>query len=95
MTIPLVDSLINYLAQVKAFETWGELHANQQSHHVSISMDSYAKLDFISLDFVYLLGLEPYQKCYYNHYIPYIKAARCSSLKTYGIYYLYGTLIDY
>jgi hypothetical protein len=57
-------------------------------------MDSYAELDFISLDFVYLLGLEPCQKHYHNYHIPYIEAAGCSSLKTYGIYYLYGTLID-
>jgi hypothetical protein len=58
-------------------------------------MDSYAKLDFISLDFIYLLGLEPYQKYYHNHHIPYIEAAGCSSLKTYSVYYLHGTLIDY
>jgi hypothetical protein len=94
VTIPLVDSLIDYLAQVKAFETWGKLHANQQSHHVSIGMDSYAKLDFISLDFVCLLGLEPCQKCCHNHHIPHIKAAGCSSLKTHGVYHLHGTLMD-
>jgi hypothetical protein len=58
-------------------------------------MDSYAKLDFVSLDFVYLLGLEPCQKCYHNHHIPHIEAAGCSSLKTHGIYYLHGTLMDY
>jgi hypothetical protein len=58
-------------------------------------MDSYAELDFVSLDFIYLLGLEPCQKCHYNHHIPHIEAAGCSSLETYGIYYLYGTLMDY
>jgi hypothetical protein len=58
-------------------------------------MDSYAELDFVSLDFVYLLGLEPCQKYYHNYHIPHIKAAGYSSLKTYGIYHLHGTLIDY
>jgi hypothetical protein len=80
---------------VKAFKTWGKLYANQQSHHVSISMDSYAKLDFISIDFIYSLGLTPCQKHQYNYQIPYIKAARCSSLKIYGIYYLCGTLTNH
>jgi hypothetical protein len=80
---------------VKVFKTWGELHANQQSHHVSISMDSYAELDFVSIDFVYSLGLTPCQKCQYNHQIPYIEAARCSSLKTHGVYYLRGTLTNH
>jgi hypothetical protein len=60
MATPLVDSLNNHLTNIKVFKTWGKLHANQQSHHVSIGMDSYAKLDFISIDFVYLLGLTPY-----------------------------------
>jgi hypothetical protein len=63
MAIPPMDSLNNYLMNVKAFKTWGELHANQQSHHVSIGMDSYTELDFVSIDFVYSLGLTPYQKC--------------------------------
>jgi hypothetical protein len=90
-----VDSLIDHFAQVKAFETWGKLYANQQSHHVSISMDSYAKLDFISLDFICSLGLEPCQKHHYNYHIPHIEAARCSSLETHGVYYLYSTLTDY
>jgi hypothetical protein len=94
VTVPLVDLSIDHLAQVKAFETWGELHANQQSHHVSIGMDSYAELDFISLDFVCLLGLEPYQKHCHNHHIPHIEAAGCSSLKTHGVYHLHGTLTD-
>jgi hypothetical protein len=58
VTAPPVDSSIDHLAQVKAFETWGELHVNQQSHHVSIGMDSYAELDFILLDFIYSLGLD-------------------------------------
>jgi hypothetical protein len=57
-------------------------------------MDNYAELDFISLDFVYLLGLEPYQKYHYNYHIPHIKVAGCSSLKTHGIYHLHNTLID-
>jgi hypothetical protein len=95
MAIPLADSLNDHLTNVKAFETWGELHANQQSHHVSISMDSYAELDFISIDFVHLLGLTPCQKYQHNHQIPHIKAAGCSSLKTYGIYHLHGTLTDH
>jgi len=94
VTAPPVDSSIDHLAQVKAFETWGELHANQQSHHVSIGMDSYAELDFVSLDFVHSLGLEPCQKRRHNHHIPHIEAAGCSSLETHGVYHLHGTLTD-
>jgi hypothetical protein len=60
MAIPPVDLLNDHLTNVKVFKTWGKLHANQQSHHVSISMDSYAELDFISIDFIYSLGLTPY-----------------------------------
>jgi hypothetical protein len=57
-------------------------------------MDSYAKLNFVSLDFMYSLGLTLCQKCQHNYHIPCVKVARCSSLKTYGIYHLYGTLTD-
>jgi hypothetical protein len=57
-------------------------------------MDSYAKLDFVSLDFVHSLGLTPCQKRQHNYHVPYVKVAGCSSLKMYGIYYLYGTLTD-
>jgi hypothetical protein len=60
MAIPPADSLNDHLMNIKAFKTWGKLYANQQSHHVSIGMDSYAELDFISIDFIHLLGLTPY-----------------------------------
>jgi hypothetical protein len=95
MAIPPVDLLNDYLTNIKAFKTWGKLYANQQSHHVSISMDSYAELDFISIDFVYSLGLTPCQKCQHNYQIPHIKATGCSSLKTHGIYHLCGILINH
>jgi hypothetical protein len=57
---PPVDSSNDHLANVKAFETWDDLYANQQSHHIPIGMDSYAKLDFVSIDFLCLLNLTPY-----------------------------------
>jgi hypothetical protein len=88
---PPVDSSNDHLANVKAFETWGELHANQQSHHVSIGMDSYAELDFVSTDFVHSLGLTPCQKRQHNHHIPHIEAAGCSSLKTHSVYHLHDS----
>jgi hypothetical protein len=94
VTIPLVDLITNYLVNTKAFKIWGKLHANQQSLHIPISMDSYAKLDFVFLDFVYSLGLTPCQKCQHNHHVPCVKVAGCSSLKTYGIYHLHGTLTN-
>ena len=52
LILPPVDSSKDHLANVKAFETWGDLYANQQSYHVPIGMDSYAELDFASIDFV-------------------------------------------
>jgi len=91
---PPVDSSNDHLANVKAFETWGDLYANQQSHHVPIGMDSYAELDFVSIDFVRSLNLTPCQKRQHNHHIPYVEAAGCSSLKTHGVYHLHGTLTD-
>jgi hypothetical protein len=91
---PPVDSSNDHLANVKAFETWGDLYANQQSHHVSIGMDSYAEMDFVSIDFVHSLGLTPCQKRRHNHQIPYVEAAGCSSLKAHGVYHLHGTLTD-
>jgi hypothetical protein len=89
-----MDLTTNYLINAKAFKTWGELHANQQSLHIPIGMDSYAELDFVSLDFVYSLGLTPCQKRQHNHHIPCVKVAGCSSLKTYSVYHLHGTLTD-
>jgi hypothetical protein len=94
VTIPLVDSTTNHLINAKAFKTWGELHANQQSLHIPISMDSYAELDFVSLDFVHSLGLTPCQKRQHNYHVPYVKVAGCSSLKTYSVYHLHGTLTN-
>jgi hypothetical protein len=89
-----VDLSNDHLANVKAFKTWGNLYANQQSHHVPIGMDSYAELDFVSIDFICSLNLTPCQKCQYNHQVLYIKAAGYSSLQTYGVYHLHGTLIN-
>jgi hypothetical protein len=47
-----VDLATDQLTNIKAFKTWGNLYANQQSHHVSINMDSYAKMDFVFIDFI-------------------------------------------
>ena len=58
-----MDSLNNYLAHIKAFKIQGNLYVNQQNYYIPINMDSYAKLDFISINFIYLLNLTPYQKC--------------------------------
>jgi hypothetical protein len=91
---PPVGSSNDHLANVKAFETWGGLYANQQSHHVPIGMDSYAELDFVSVDFVHLLGLTPCQRRQHNYQIAYVEAAGCSFLKTHGVYHLHGTLTD-
>jgi hypothetical protein len=57
-------------------------------------MDSYAKMDFVSIDFIQLMGLTPCQKYCHNYQIPYIEAAGCSSLKMHGVYYLHSTLTD-
>jgi hypothetical protein len=57
-------------------------------------MDSYAELNFVSLDFVYSLGLTPCQKHQHNHHVPCIEVAGCSSLKMYGVYHLHGTLTN-
>jgi hypothetical protein len=57
-------------------------------------MDSYAKMDFVSIDFVQSMGLTPCRKHRHNHQIPHIEAAGCSSLKTHGVYHLHGTLTD-
>jgi hypothetical protein len=43
---------------------------------------------------VYSLGLTPYQKYQHNHHVPCVEVAKCSSLKTYGVYYLHGTLTN-
>jgi hypothetical protein len=94
VTIPPVDLITNYLVNAKAFKTWGKLHANQQSLHIPIGMDSYAKLNFVSLDFMHSLGLTPCQKCQHNYHVPCVEVAGCSSLKIYGVYHLHGTLTD-
>jgi hypothetical protein len=94
LILPPVDLLNNHLTNVKAFKTWGNLYTNQQSHHVPIGMDSYAELDFISIDFICSLNLTPYQKCQYNHQVPYVEAAGCSSLQMYGVYHLCGTFTN-
>jgi hypothetical protein len=57
-------------------------------------MDSYAEMDFVSIDFVQLMGLTPCQKYHHNYQIPHIEAAGCSSIKTHGVYHLHGTLTN-
>ena len=85
---------MDHLAVTKAFETWGELHANQQSHHLRFGMDSYAEMDFVSIGFVRSLGPTPCQKRQHHHHIPTIEAAGRASLTTYGVYHLRCTLTD-
>src|SRR5271170_1582087 len=94
MLAPPVDSITNHLAIVKAFESWGELHTNQQSYHIQFGMDSYAEMDFVSIDFIRSVGLTPCQKRQHDHDIPTIEDAGRTSLTTYGVYHLRCSLTD-
>ena len=78
----------------KALDTWGEIHTNKQSFHVSFGLDSYTELDFVSIDFIKSLGLKPCTYKCYNHKIPNIEAIGCSSLSTYSVFHLYGVITD-
>ena len=67
LTLPLVDLSNNHLTYVKIFKTWGNLYINQQSYYVPINMDSYTKLNFISINFICSLNLTPYWKCQHKY----------------------------
>lgn len=83
-----MNSATENLAITKAFETWGELHTNRQSYHVQLGMDTYAEMDFVSIDFVRSVGLTPCRKSQHDHRIPTIEAAGRTSITTHGVYHL-------
>jgi hypothetical protein len=43
---------------VQGFQTQGTINTNQRKQQVSIALDTYAEMDFISYDLVQELGLQ-------------------------------------
>jgi hypothetical protein len=93
-TPPLGSHKRQALSVTKAFYTWGEVHANGNLSSVLFGLDSYAEMDFVSIEFVRSQGLKPCSKKRHNHNIPSIEAAGRSTLKTYGVYHLHCTMTD-
>jgi len=69
---------------------------------VSIALDTYAEMDFISYDLVQELGLQPYVRKKHLHVIPEMQAAGLLTPKIYGVYHLklsiadrYNRLVDF
>jgi hypothetical protein len=87
---PPVNSFINNLTVTKALETLGVVHANNQSPPVPFGLDSFAKMDFVSIDFV---QLKPCNRKCHGHYVPLIEAAGHAFVKVLGVYHLHCTII--
>ena len=82
------------LTVTKAFCTWGEVHAKGNVSSVLFGLDSYAEMDFVSIELVRSQGLKPCNRKNHSHKIPSIEAAGCLAIKTYGVYHLHCTITD-
>jgi hypothetical protein len=80
-----VDLFIN-----STLETLGVVHANNQSSPIPFGLDSFAKMDFVSIDFV---QLKPYNRKCHGHHVPLIEAAGHAFVKVSGVYHLHCTII--
>jgi len=83
-----VDSTTNCLTVAKALETLGVVHTKNQSSPVPFGLDSFAGLDFVSIDFVQSLRLKPCNRKCYGHHVPLIEAAGRTFIKVFGVYHL-------
>jgi reverse transcriptase-like protein len=93
-TPPLGSHEKNALTVTRAFCTWGEVHAKGNVSSVLFGLDSYAEMDFVSIEFVRSQGLKPCNRKNHSHKIPSIEAAGCLAIKTYGVYHLHCTITD-
>ena len=93
-TPPLGSHEESALTVTKAFCTWGEVHAKGNVSSVPFGLDSYAEMDFVSIEFVRSQGLKPCNRKNHSHKIPSIEAAGCLAIKTYGVYHLHCTITD-
>ena len=89
-----MDSSTSHLVVVSAFDTWGEVYSQEKTTYIPFGLDSYAEMDFVSIDFVRSLGLKPCLRKQHNHRIPHIEAAGRSSLTTYGVFHLRCSITD-
>ena len=51
-------------------------------------------MDFVSIDFVRSLQLEPCRQRSHNHHVPLIEAAGRTSVKVLGVYHLHCSITD-
>jgi len=89
-----VDSSTNSLTVTKALETSGVVHTNKRSSPALFGLDSFAEMDFVSIDFVHSLQLEPCRQRSHNHHVPLIEAAGRTSVKVLGVYHLHCSITD-
>ena len=89
-----MDSATNSLTVTKALETLGVVHTKNQSSPVPFGLDSFAELDFVSIDFVQSLQLKPCNRKCHGHHVPLIEAAGRSFVKVFGVYHLRCTITD-
>ena len=81
-----MDLATNSLTVTKALETLSVVHTNNQSSLVPFGLDSFAKMDFVSIDFVQSLQLKPCDKKCHGHHVPLIEAAGRTFVKVLGVY---------
>ena len=79
---------------MQGFQTQGTISTNQRKQQVSIALDTYAEMDFISYDLVQELGLQPCVRKKHLHIIPEVQAAGLLTPKTYGVYHLKLSIAD-
>ena len=68
--------------------------ANGESYEVAFGLDTYAETNFVSIDFVRKLGLQPCTRAKHDHAIPTVTGAGRSSVAIHGVYHLRVELTD-
>ena len=72
----------------------GTLWHHGERTPTQIGLDTYAEMDFISVDLARQLGLKPCTHKKHNHHVPLLEAAGGASLTSYGIYHIHLEIKD-
>ena len=89
-----MNSVKEELSIAKVLDAMGEVRHQGKRSYVSFGLDSYAEMDFVSIDFVRSMGLKPCTRTQHNHHLPHIEAAGCTTLTTHGVYHLHCSITD-
>ena len=79
---------------MQGFQTQGTISTSQRKQQVSIVLDTYAEMDFVSHNLVQELGLQPYVWKKHLHIIPEVQTIGLLTPKTYRVYHLKLSITD-